>query len=103
MTQPVPGWTRERFNRRKYVVEGDTLDKAKKIELIVKVDGKVLVHMQAREPGMLAFISKPTEQGFELDVVEATGKRYTDHASIANPAEEVEEWQFEALGLPRGG
>ncbi len=95
-------WTRDKFNRRRYVVEGDSLDKAKRIELIVKVDGKVLVHMQAREPGILAFISKPSEQGFELDVVQANGARYTDTASIGNPPEPVAEWQYEALGMPRG-
>lgn len=98
----MSSWTRDRFNRRRYIVEGDTLDKAKRIELIVKVDGKVLVQMQAREPGMLAFVSKPSDQGFELDVVEATGRRYTDHSTIGNPPEPVADWQFEAMGIPDG-
>jgi hypothetical protein len=101
MVEEKKGWSPEQFNRRRYVVEGDSLDKAKRIELIVKVDGKMLVQMQAREPGMLSFVSKPTEQGFELDVVEATGQRYTDHASIGNAPEPVADWQFEAMGMPR--
>lgn len=95
----MSGWDHSKFNRRRYVVEGDSLDKAKRIELIVRVDGKILVQMQAREPGLLAFVSKPADQGFEIDVVEATGERYTDHASIGNPPEPVEDWQFVALGL----
>ena len=95
-------WDRTRFNRRRYVVEGDTLDKARRIELLVKVDGKTLIHMQAREPGILAFVSKPADQGFEIDVVEATGARFTDFAAVDNTTEQVEEWQYEALGMLRG-
>lgn len=95
------GWTREKFSRRRYVVEGDSLDRARRIEVIVKVDGKVLVQVQAREPGLIAFVSKPLEQGFELDMVEAGGRRYTDQAVPGGTGEPVDEWQYEALGLPR--
>jgi hypothetical protein len=95
------GWTPDKFSRRRYVVEGDTLDKAKRIELIVKVDGKPVVQMQAREPGMLAFVSKPADQGFEIDVVEAVGKRYIDHMAPGDPPEAVADWQYEALGMGR--
>lgn len=91
----------DQFNRRRYVVEGDSLDRAKRIELIVRVDGKTLVQVQAREPGLLAFVSKPSDQGFEIDIIEATGRRYTDQAVPEGPTEPVADWQYEALGLSR--
>ena len=91
-------WSRERFSRRRYTVESDSLDKAKLIEVIVKVDGKVMVHMQAREPGMIAFVSKPNDQGFEIDVVEAVGKRYVDQM-VPSEMAAVADWQFEAMGI----
>lgn len=92
-------WTREKFNRRRYVVEGEDLEKARKIELKVIVDGKTLVHVQAREPGMLAFVSKPADQGFEVDIVEATGVRYTDVMLPSATGEAVSPWQFDAMGI----
>lgn len=96
-------WTAEQFNRRRYVVEGEDLDKARKIELMVRVDGKTLVHVQAREPGMLAFVSKPTEQGFDIDIVEANGMRFVDTAVPMQKGEAVAPWQFEALGIKPPG
>jgi hypothetical protein len=89
----------KRFARRRYVVEGDDLDKAKKIELIVKVDGKQLVHVQAREPGLVAFVSKPLEQGFEVDIVEVDKRHYFDRAVPEVSAEGVADWQFAAMGI----
>ncbi len=92
-------WTPKQFNRRRYVVEGDDLEKARKIELKVIVDGKTLVHVQAREPGMLAFVSKPAEQGFEIDIVEATGVRYVDARLPSATDDKVAPWQFDAMGI----
>lgn len=87
------------YNRRCYTVEGDVLEKARRIELIVKVDGKMLVQMEAREPGMLAFVSRPVDQGFDIEVVSATGRRYTDHAAPDGSPTKVSDWQAAALGL----
>jgi hypothetical protein len=81
------------------VVEGEDLDKARKIELIVKVDGREIVHVQAREPGMLAFVSKPADQGFEVDMVEATGRRYFDSILPEKVDDTLAPWQLEALGF----
>ena len=92
-------WTRDRFSRRRYTVEGDDLDKAKKIEVIVKLDGRTVVHVQAREPGMVAVVSRPTEQGFDVDMVEPVGARFVDHAVAPISDQVVADWQFEALGL----
>ena len=92
-------WDRTRFSRRRYTVEGDDLDKAKRIEVIVKLDGRTLVHMQAREPGILAVISRPKEQGFDIDVIEPRGVQFSDQAVAPQGQEAVADWQFEALGL----
>lgn len=93
------GWTPDKFNRRRYVVEGSDLDKARKIQVLVKVDGKVLVDMHLREPGILAIISRPQDQGFDVEIVEPTGKRFTDNAIPADSSDEVAAWQLEALGF----
>ncbi len=95
------GWTREKFSRRRYTVEGKGLDEAKRIEIIVKVDGKVHVHVQAREPGLVAFVSRPKDQGFDIELVEAKAGRYVDRMAPSD-LEGVAEWQFEALGIPSG-
>ena len=88
------------YRRRYYLVEGAVLDQAKKIELIVKVDGRTLVHLQAREPGMLAFVSKPDDQGIELHVGEVAEQAYRD---ITVPEISSEDgllpWQVDALAL----
>ena len=87
------------YNRRQYVVEGAALDTARRIELTVTVDGKQLVKIQAREPGLLAFVSKPSEQGFAIEVVEATGRRYVDSAVPGADPTALEPWQIAALGI----
>ena len=93
-------WTNKDFTRRHYAVESPALDEARRIELRIIVDGKTMVQTQAREPGIMAFVSKPNDQGFEIEIVEATGQRYVD---IRTPAGETTEpladWQKEALGL----
>lgn len=93
--------TSQDFHRRRYSVSGEGLDQAKQIELIVRVDGQTLVHMQAREPGMLAFVSRPDAQGFEIDIVERGAERYTDARDPASgkSTEAIAAWQLDALGL----
>lgn len=93
-------WTRDDFHRRHYTVEGDDLDRAKKIELIVRVDGKVMVQVEAREPGIVAFVSKPAEQGFHIELVERGKVRYTDVRTIeGRTTEPLLPWQQMALGF----
>lgn len=93
-------WTEEKFNRRHYNVAGPALDDARRIELIVKIDGKSYVHMQAREPGIVAFVSRPTDGGFDIEIVEATGVRYTDHHHPSGMmTEPLADWQKAALEL----
>jgi hypothetical protein len=93
-------WTKQDFSRRHYQVEGDTLDKARKIEVVVRVDGKTVVQVQAREPGILAFVSRPHDQGFDIEMVEARGVAFTDIRTISGDmAEPVAGWQWDALGI----
>ncbi len=94
-------WTPEDFSRRHYTAEGSPqLNKAKRIELVIKIDGKPFVQIQAREPGMLAFVSKPSDDGFELEIIEAKHIKFSDIRTIeGNATEKLESWQLEALGL----
>jgi hypothetical protein len=88
------------FSRRRYTVEGDQLDNARKIELRVFIDGQQLVHVQAREPGILAFVSKPNEPGFDLEIVEQKGARYSDVRTISGEmTEPLAPWMLEALDV----
>lgn len=86
------------FSRRRYQVEGPELDRAKKIELVVMIDGRVVVQVQAREPGLLAFVSRPDAQGFDIDIVEPVGRRFVDRM-LPSETEPVADWQLAALGL----
>jgi hypothetical protein len=88
------------FNRRSYTVEDPALDSARKIEVIVKVDGKTYVHTEAREPGIIAFVSRPKDQGFAIEIVQRGGRRYTDVMAPADMRDDaLKPWQVEALGL----
>ena len=93
-------WISDNFHRRSYTVEGAALDEARRIEVRIFVDGKPLVQMQAREPGIMAFVSHPEAQGFSIEIVEASGVRFTD---MRTPAGEqtlpLAPWQKGALGL----
>lgn len=88
------------FNRRTYDVDDPALEKAKRIEVIVKVDGKTMVHAQAREPGIIAFVSRPQDPGFRIEVVQPGGRRFTDTMMPADMRDdEIKAWHVEALGL----
>jgi len=90
------------YNRRRYTIEGDALDKAKTIRLTVEVDGVKYVSVQAREPGIVAFVSRATEQGFDIEIVEAGGVRFTDRMlPSGETSEPLAPWQIEALKLER--
>lgn len=91
------------FNRRTYTVEGPELEKARRIEIIIKIDGVEHVHLQAREPGIVAFVSRPQDQGFNIDIVQSGGRRYTDFMEPADMRNDVVlDWQILALGLETG-
>lgn len=90
---------RQHLHRRHYTIEDPALDRARRIELLVKVDGKVIVHVQAREPGLVAFVSRPEDQGFDIEIVQV-GQQFVDvELPPGVSPEPVAEWQYTALGL----
>lgn len=100
MTTEGQRWTVENFNRRKYTIEGTDLDDAKRIQVTIQLDGKTIAQMQAREPGILAIVSRPEEQGFDIEIVEVGGVRYTDYSvPVGQQKSAVANWQREALNL----
>ena len=46
------------LNRRRYTVEGEDLDQARRITFTVQLDGRKIVEIQAREPGLVAIVSR---------------------------------------------
>jgi hypothetical protein len=96
-------WKAADFNRRSYTIAGDDLDKAKRIAVTITVDGKQIMNAQLREPGMIALVSKPSEQGFDVEIVEPGGARFTDFQTPEgdNRTPQPEHWQLVALGLEK--
>lgn len=92
-------WKPGMFSRRGYSVRDDKLDSARRIEVIVRVDGQTMVQVQAREPGLIAFVSRPDEPGFDIEVVEASGSRFTDVKVPASKGVPLP-WQRDALFGP---
>jgi hypothetical protein len=96
-------WSPSQFGRRQYTIEGDDLDKASKIRVVVYIDNQKIVDVQAREPGILAVVSKPDEQGMDVEIVEPGGARFVDYKlpSGEQVTPSPEAWQLDALGLKR--
>jgi len=97
-------WTRDDFTRRQYTVkqsEAGELDNARRIEVTVKIDGRSYLNIQLREPGMLALVSKPKEDGFDVEILTPDGgKRFTDlRLPSGAHTPPVEPWQWDALNL----
>lgn len=69
-------WREEDFHRRHYTIQGELEDK--RIEVSVKVGGKTMVQVELREPGVLAIVSRPEEEGIDVEIVGPGGVRYTD-------------------------
>lgn len=88
-------WTIDDFQRRYYRYDQDNgeLDRARHIVFLVKVDGKTLIEMQLREPGLVALISRPDDDGFLIEVVEPGGRRFVDVARPGSTDTEVLGWQ----------
>lgn len=84
--------------RRSYPIEGEALDKASKIEVVIQIDGAVWLHMEAREPGLMGFVLLG-RNSFSLQVVGANGGDYVDRRGPGVETLPVLPWQAEALGL----
>jgi hypothetical protein len=91
-------WKADDFRRRHYTVEGSALDEARKVRLTVSVDGKTLVDVTGMEPGLVAFVSRPADQGFDIEIVEAgsVAGRILPVGEVMLPAAD---WQRDALGV----
>lgn len=87
------------FRRRQFSVQGSDLDRASKIEVIVKADGKPFIRAQLREPGLLAIVSRPDSQGIDVEWVELAGPHYSDRLLPGATAADLAPWQAQALGL----
>ena len=93
-------WTADQFGRRKYTVEGDGLDKAKRISVTIHVDGKKFAELQVREPGLLAIVSRPDMQGIDIEIIEPGGARFVDQVTPSGgTTSALTPWQKEALGV----
>lgn len=96
-------WRPEHFVRRSYSAVGRDLDDAKRIEVTVKVDNRVVIQAQAREPGLLAIISRPAEQGIDVEMVEVDRVQFTDYRLPNGEKVPIEPWIMEALGIKSAG
>lgn len=93
-------WKTSDLGRRAYYLEPDGSFEGKRVEVLITVEGKTLARLQLREPGMVALVSKPDEEGIWLEVVSPGGIRYTDHQTPETVAEQqLPKWQADALGV----
>lgn len=83
--------------RRSYPIEGDALDEAKRIEVVIKINGDTWMHMEAREPGVMGFVAD--WDGFAIHVVGANSGSYVDRRGPGDDHLPLYSWQAEALGL----
>lgn len=91
-------WTRKDMKQRLYVVEGEALDTAESCSVQVIVNGKKFINMTLREPGVLAIISRPDEQGIRVVSVEPAGVKFDDRIMPASEQGDViDEWAQLAL------
>lgn len=103
-------WKPEHFRARRVQVNGPGLDDAKSIEVILKIDGKTVSHMKAREPGFIGLSrkghssvsvrSRADEGSIYVDVVEPLEVKYAD-AQMPGDGSPIrpERWQLAAIGL----
>lgn len=92
-------WGSEHFVSREYLYEDDRLNNAQ-IRLVVQVNGKTEIDLTSRrevfEPGLIAFYSRPDEEG--IRVVKVTPAR---EGAIVDGSQEMPRWAAFALGLER--
>lgn len=96
-------WTDKHFRQRAITVSGPGLANAQSIEVILRVDGKTVAHLQAREPGMVAVVSRAVDEDIAVVVVQPMGVAYTDADMPGDGHPQApERWVLEALGLLDG-
>lgn len=85
--------------RRAYYVEGEDLDSANKIEVKFRVDGEAVMHLEAREPGMMAITRNHIGASFTIEVVGAKIRYPRDVMGPSLDTTPVLPWQVEGIGL----
>ena len=99
---PPRKWKPEHFHQSNYSYEDTALDSAKRITYKLSVNGRDLVTLQAREPGILAIVSRPDSDGIDFIIVEPGGARYIDmRMPDFERAAQVEPWALELLGIAK--
>lgn len=97
--QTEPAWTPDRFQQGEIYYEDPVLDDASRIVIEVKIPGKTLMRVQAREPGILAIVSRPDQQGIAIVMVEVGGERYVDTNNGITKTHQADRWALEALSV----
>lgn len=95
-------WTPEHFVRRSYGAKSPEFDRVdpRSIRLRVLVGKQVVADFQAREPGLLAFVSRPDDSGFAMELVEPGHAGFHDLAAPdGSIVQRPSDWQLVALGL----
>lgn len=96
-------WKLIDFIRKHYRIEqgpDKELDKARSIEAQILINGKLFARLQLREPGILALVSRPEDEGIDIEVVEARNYQFQDQRLPNKMVEhEVQPWQAQALGV----
>lgn len=92
-------WESKDLVRKAYYVEGDDLNDGQ-VEVIVRVKGKLFAQLSFGEPGLVAIVSRPNENGIHIESVRPGGVRYTDvKTPNAVTDQQILPWQKEALGV----
>lgn len=92
-------WEAKDLARKAYYVEGDELNDGQ-VEILVRIKGKLFAQLTFGEPGLVAIVSRPNENGIHIESVRPGGVRYTDVKTPQATAEQqLLPWQREALGV----
>lgn len=92
-------WEARDLGRKAYYVDGEELNSGQ-VEILVMINGKKFAQLAFGEPGLVAIVSRPNENGIHIESVRPGGVRYTD---VKTPQAVTEQtilpWQKEALGV----
>lgn len=96
-------WKAADFGRRAYYIEDDGKAFANaKIEVLVRINGKTYAQLHFAEPGLVAIVSKPKEEGIWIERIGPGGVRYMDvRTPEAVKDQSLMPWHKDALGLER--
>lgn len=92
------------YQRRSYRIESPDFAE-RRVEIVMLVDGKQVVRLQARQPGLVAYVARPDGAGYDFELVERVGERVVDLAPFeeTDPPVSPEQplaWQRQALEGP---